>query len=335
MKKVLIIGGTGILGKPLVMELIKHNEYKIYSIALKKAENPPYPDSVKQYQVDRYSEEYERIINEITSEADYLFDAVIDLIAYDNKSAEQTYSLFKQLAKHIITISTSLVYDRSVKTKEPITEKLSLAKEGQYGGYVDGKLRLEKFWQGKEDTNWTLLRPYHVLGRYSLLGCLPHYNRDPKLIEMIKNNEVIELVNGGNIFLNYIHPKDIATSISKIIGNPKTFKQYYNLINPIPILAKEYYIEIGSQLNKEVKIESISMEKFWAEKKGWEMTTLPHIYSMEKFKADTGFVPETSLSEGIADAIAYPPNYKLPTEQIPVHVHMNKLPRPNKPNWLD
>lgn len=146
MKNILVIGGTGILGKPLVFQLIKHNEYKVYSIALNKAENPPYPKSVEQYIVDRYSSVYKNIIEKIISQADHMFDAVIDLIAYDDKSAEQTYSLFKNSAKQIITISTTLVYDRSKEAKGPITEKTALAKEGEYGGYVDGKLKLEKFW---------------------------------------------------------------------------------------------------------------------------------------------------------------------------------------------
>lgn len=173
-----------------------------------------------------------------------------------------------------------------------------------------------------------------MLGKYSLLGCIPDHNRDPKLVEKIKNDETLKLINGGNISINYIHPEDVATAIYKIIDNKKTFKQVYNLINPTIISAKEYYLEIGRQLNKKINIKNISLSELWDEKRGWEMTTLPHIYSMKNFNDDVGFTPSIPLSQGIKDAINYPPNYQLSIEQIPVHVHMNKMPRPNKPDWL-
>ncbi len=327
-KNILIIGGTGIVGKPTVMQLIKHNEYNVYSIALEKTDFPP---SVKQYVVDRTTEEYKELVEKLNSEVD-VWDAVVDIVAFNAESAESTYSLFKNQAQHIITLSTSLVYDRITDNSGPISEDIPLALEGQFGGYVDGKVKLEKFWHSITDANWTLLRPYHILGAESLLGCIPEHNRDPKLIERLKNGDILRLCNGGNVQFNYIHPKDVATAIYKIIGNTNTFKQVYNLVNPHPVLAKDYYAEITKQVSGTLNIEAIPIDKIWSEMKGWEMTTLPHLYSMEKMQKDIGFTPNITLEEGIRDAIEHPA--KIMIAEIPIHQRMNKLPRPKKPEWL-
>jgi nucleoside-diphosphate-sugar epimerase len=327
-KNILIIGGTGIVGKPTVMQLIKHGEYNVYSIALEKTNFPP---SVKQYVVDRTTEEYKELIEKLNSEVD-VWDAVVDIVAFNAESAESTYSLFKNQAQHIITLSTSLVYDRTTENSVPIAEDVALAPEGQFGGYVDGKVKLENFWQSIVDVNWTLLRPYHILGAESLLGCIPEHNRDPKLIERLKKGETLNLCNGGNIQFNYIHPKDIATAIYKIIGNTNTFKQVYNLVNPQQVLAKDYYAQVAKEVGGTLNIEAVPMDKIWSEMKGWEMTTLPHIYSMDKMQKDISFTPSISLEEGIRDAIEHPA--KVMTVEIPIHQRMNKLPHPKKPDWL-
>ncbi|MBX4210866.1 hypothetical protein KW783_02745 [Candidatus Parcubacteria bacterium] len=67
--------------------------------------------------------------------------------------------------------------------------------------------------------------------------------------------------------------------------------------------------------------------------KGWEMTTLPHVYSMEKMEKDFGYTPSTALIEGIKDAIKYYPTIDQ-INSIPIHQRMNKLPHPKKMNWI-
>ncbi len=330
MMNVLIIGGTGVIGKPLVAELIRNNIYNIYSIALDKTN---FPSIVKQYVADRTTNEYKDLIQKLNSEINQAWDAVIDIIAFDEKSTENTYTLFKGRAQHIITISTTLVYDRTAENTEKISEDNPLAPKGKFGGYVDGKVSLEKFWHSITNVNWTLLRPYHILGAESLLGCIPEHNRDPKLIERIKNNEALKLCNGGNINFNYVHPKDIATAICKIIGNATTFGQAYNLVNPKIITAKNYYTEIARQIGSRLTIENVDISTVWEEMKGWEMTTLPHVYAMEKIKRDIGITPNIPIEKGIEDAIMYPAKV-LQASQIPVHQRMNKPSHPLRPAWL-
>lgn len=333
-RNAIIIGGTGIIGMPVVFQLIASNEYNVHSISLERASNPAFPTSVQQHIIDRNTPKFEELIEEITSKINYDWDVVIDLISFDEKSAQQTYKLFKNCSQQIITLSTTLVYNRSSKTDVPISEETPLAQKGELGGYVDGKLRLEEFWQKIPDSNWTILRPYHILGAHSLLGCIPEENRDPKILDRIKSGETLNLCSGGEIKFNFIHPKDIATAIHKVIGNKQAFRQVFNLVNPQVIVAKDYYSEIARQLGVDLSIKNVPVAQIWKEMKGWEMTTLPHLYSMKKMGECIGYMPETPLVDAIKDSIMYYPATVVPIESIPVHQRMNKLPRPKKIEWL-
>ena len=328
--KALVFGGTGVVGKPIV-EALHRQKVAVWSVSLEKAS---LPSAVSQCLIDRSSPDYENSINQLHAQAGG-WDLVVDTFSFDDKTGRETHRLFKEKAKHIVTISTTLVYDRtSQATDDPIAENTPLAQAGQLGGYVDGKLKLEEFWRSVDDVAWTIFRPYHILGRSSLLGCAPEHNRDPKLLERLRNGERLRLAGGGSTPFNYVHPKDIAQAICEAAGNSKAFSQAYNLVNPEEITAREYYTEIARQVGGTLLIEPVSIETIWNEQKGWEMTTLPHLYSVQKLKKDFGFVPATPLSEAIKDSIeSYPTVHEQP-EKIPVHQRINKLPRPKKPSWL-
>lgn len=318
------------MGKPLVLELINLNIYSVFLIALDKID---FPQSVTQIVVDRRNIKFNDQVQIFTKQV-LCWDAVIDICAFDRDSSAKIYSLLKDHCKHFITLSTTLVYDRSNEISCPIAESEPLASENILGGYVDGKLGIEKHWREVNDVNWTILRPYHILGEGSLLGCIPEHNRDPNLIECIRRGGILYLCNGGNINFNYIHPNDIATAIVKVIGNERTYRQTYNLVNPVIIKARDYYEKIAKQLGLGLKIEDISFKQVWTEMKGWELTTLPHVYSMDKFFRDTSFMPSTQLDDGIRDAMK---NYPTTVDKIQdtlISKRMNKPPKPKLIKWI-
>lgn len=328
MKNILIIGGTGIIGKACVAEALK-NDYEV--TVLTKDTDSNLPEVVTQISVDRNNRvDYEEKVAELNNKE---WDIVFDVYNLDGKDAEQTYRLFKNNSKHIFIISTTLVYDRSKPFDDPIKSSHPLAKRGTMGGYVDHKLDLEDFWQSVSDANWTILRPYHIVGSGSLLGCLPDLNRDPRLLDRINDEEELELCKGGEVTLNYIHPVDIARVVINAAGNPKTFGKSYNVVNPTILTAKEYFKTIGKILGKEVYIKNKSIKEIWEENKGWQLTTLPHVYDVSDLERDIGFVPSIPLEVAIKEAIAaYPEEKDL--KQISVHGRMTLLPRPKPIDWL-
>lgn len=329
MKKILIIGGTGIIGKQTIKAALE-NGYDVTTIALKK--DLAIPDSVNQVICDKNKQEnFKRAVGPLIK---VKWDIVFDVYNLGLDDAKRTYSYFKDCAGHIFIISTTLVYDRSKFFNNPITSDSPLAKTGSLGGYVDQKLALEKFWRSIHDVPWTILRPYHIVGAGCLLGCIPDENRDPKLLERIKNRDTLILCEGGNVKFNYVHPMDIAKIVFKAAGNSKTIGKSYNAVNPISIMAKEYYEHIGELLNTPVTISSKSIKDIWHESRGWELTTLPHIYDTSDLLADVGYVPNTPLKVALKEAVAHYPNGEKEKAEISIHKRMTILPRPQPISWL-
>lgn len=325
----LLIGGTGIVGKAVIKEALKE-DYNLCVIGLTK--NFSISSKVRQIVVNRKDQQKFRELLEKESKD---WDIIFDIAPFAKEDCEQVYNLFKNNTKHIFIMSTVLVYDRSKPSDKPIGSSHPLAKKGTLGGYVDHKLDVENFWKDKKDINWTILRPYHILSpEDSLLGCLPNHNRDPNLIENIKEEKELVLCEGGNIKFNYVNPTDIAKIVLKASGNPKTFHKAYNTVNPEITLAKDYFKLIARELGKKLKFKNKSIREVWEEDRGWQLTTLTHIYDVSDLKEDMGFIPNIPLDKTIREAIKNYKHIDLPISKIPVHQRMTLLPRPKPISWL-
>lgn len=331
MKKILLLGGTGIIGKPTVFAALKEG----YTVTTVSAElDSSLPKEVKQVVGNRNERErFRDTICKLNEHADK-WDVVFEIYNLGEKDGRELYECFKDNAEHIFIISTTLVYDRSTPNTAPIKSNHPLAKKGTMGGYAEHKLELELFWRSKTDVNYTILRPYHVLGAGSLLGCVPLHNRDPKLLQRIRKGEALVLCEGGNVEFNFVHPTDIARIVLKAAGNPKTYGKAYNAVNPQKIIARGYFELLGKLLGKEVKIKNKPVPEIWEEENGWALTTLPSVYDVSDMQKDIGFVPTISLETAMRDALLHHPRTQLDVDQIPVHVRMTLPPRPKKIDWL-
>ncbi len=331
MKNILILGGTGIIGKPTVFEALKEG-YSVTTVSAEPDSN--LPKEVNQVVVNRNErEKFKETVCGLNKKNDK-WDAVFEIYNLGENDGKELYECFKDTAEHIFVISTTLVYDRSVPSAAPIKSNHPLAKKGTMGGYAEHKLELELFWKSKTDVNYTILRPYHVLGAGSLLGCVPLHNRDPKLPQRIKDGETLELCDGGNVEFNFIHPTDIARMVLKAAGNPKTYRRAYNAVNPKKIVAREYFELIGDMLGEEVRIKNKPLREIWEEENGWALTTLPSLYDVSDVRQDIGFIPGISLETAIRDSLLHYPRGTVDVDQIPVHKRMTLLPRPKKIDWL-
>ena len=300
MMKLLIFGGTGIIGEVLSEKAIE-NGYEVTTVGTELN----YETKANFVHVNKLAE-----LNKD-------WDAIIDIFTFDK---QKELSEFK--SDQIIVLSSTLVYDRSKWGAERISSKQPKAKKGTQGGYVDHKLELEDFWS-ETDRNWTILRPYHIIGSDSYLGCLPPHNRDPLLLEHIKKGE-ISLCDGGRIPLNIVHPRDIAEVILRCVGNSETVRNYYNLVNPEEIIARDYYLKIAEIEGVNLKIKNVPGEEIWHSGE-WALTTLPHLYDVSNLSLDINYVPNTKLEDCLRDAINNPPKKKK-KDETEVHKRMHIPP---------
>jgi|ETNmetMinimDraft_2_1059921.scaffolds.fasta_scaffold18196_2 nucleoside-diphosphate-sugar epimerase len=310
MKTLLIVGGTGIIGTATAKKALE----KGWNVTVTGIENNSIPNTEFVHKDDN------TILNRN-------WDVVFQV--YTEEKPQITYQKYKGKTDHMIIMSSTLVYDRSILSFKPIHSNHTLATPNTQGGYVNNKLEIERFWHQIEDINWTILRPHHILGKNSYLGCTPPHNRDPNLIEHIKKGNIY-LCDRGRIPLNIVNPKDIGNVVLKLAG--KAFGKTLNVVNPKEIIARDYYLKIAEILGIDLTIQNLPGEEVW-KSESWKLTTLPHLYDISDLHQECSYIPSTSLETCIRESLANQPK-SIHKNKTKVYVRMHTLPEPNTPIYF-
>jgi nucleoside-diphosphate-sugar epimerase len=309
MTSLLILGGTGIVGKSVSKVAIDNG----FDVTVTGIET--HPELVTGSRFTNSSE--------ISKLEEKTWDVVFNVHSFSRSQSDQIYQKFKNRCGHFFILSTTLVYDRSGYSFERISTDHPKAKSGSQGGYVDAKLEVENFWEQKEDVNWTVLRPYHIIGEGSYLGCLPPHNRDPTLVDKVKTGE-LSLCDGGRIPLNIVNPKDIGKILTSCAGKSSTYARSYNAVNPQEVIASDYYRKIAEILGVKLDIKSVAGEEIWSCGE-WTLTTMPHLYDVSDLQEEVGYVPSVGLEESLREAIDNHP-IDIQKNKTPVHQRMHINP---------
>ena len=225
------------------------------------------------------------------------WDLVVDCIGYEVADAEQDVALFRELAKQLVFISTDFVYDPAHR-HFPQSEESDHYLSAGYGGK---KRQCEIVLQQSDTGNmaWTVVRPCHIYGPGSLLGCLPMHGRDPDLIAKLQRSEALTLVGGGHFLQQPIYAADLARTILSCGGNTNCHGQIYVTAGPDIIESRAFYQIIGEILGVTVQINELPVQQFLAENPDRHSFCCHRIYDMGKLRDHGIYVPATSLAQGL------------------------------------
>jgi hypothetical protein len=81
---------------------------------------------------------------------------------------------------------------------------------------------------------WTVLRPCHIYGPGSLLGCLPLHGRDADLLDKMKAGHSLQLVGGGHFLQQPIFAADLAELTLSCYGQASSYGQIFCGAFPLP-----------------------------------------------------------------------------------------------------
>ncbi len=102
------------------------------------------------------------------------FDLVVDCIGYQASDAQQDLALFAKRCRHLVFLSSDFVFAPEKRQfPQPESNEFFLT-DNSYGA---NKRRCElEFIQSSADfSHWSILRPCHIYGPGSRLGCLPEH----------------------------------------------------------------------------------------------------------------------------------------------------------------
>ncbi len=232
--------------------------------------------------------------------ADTSWDLVVDCIGFAPADAEQDIAVFRERAAHLVFISTDFVY-------EPSARRFPQGEEGlfQAEGYGGNKRRCELVLENSDcgDMAWTVVRPCHIYGPGSLLGCLPEHGRDAGLLDKLRAGEALKLVGGGYFLQQPILARDLADLCLSAAGNAASYGQIFCAAGPDIVESRTYYQIIADILGVEMTIEEVPVSGYLAENPGASNFLCHRIYDMSKLSASGLAVPSTSLAQGLQEHV--------------------------------
>ena len=287
---VLVLGGSGFLSGAVVRCAVAAGN-RVWVVTRGRR---PIPDGAVALVADRHDAgAFADAVARIGSPV----DLVIDCIAFTPTDAEQDVDVFGPMHARLVLVSTDFVYDPACR-RYPQTEDDADYLVDAYGGL---KRQAERvlLGAGVDALRWSVVRPGHIYGPGSLLGCLPPGGRDADLIDKIESGSRIPLVGGGRFLQQPVYVDDLARVIIDVGSTDATVGGIYNVAGPDTVESVEYYRIVATAIGKELLVDEVPVDADLAANPDRASFLCHRFYSLEKLVAAGVKPPDTPLATGL------------------------------------
>lgn len=316
MKKVLVTGATGFLGKYLIEELL-NNDYEV--VAQGRKENV-LSDIKEKYNAQILKCSLDEIKN-VELKVDYVIHAAALSTVWGkwedfyNSNVVGTENVIdfckKNNVKRLVYVSSPSIY--SAKCDRLNIKEEDFDKNNQLNFYIKSKILAENLINSNEDDKLekVIIRPRGLFG-------IGDTSIIPRLIKA--NRKIgIPLFNDGKNIVDITCVENVATALRLAIESEKAVGRTYNITNSEPREFKNILEELFEQINEPPKYLKINLNLMYGVSSVIEFIyKLFHIYkepmitkynictlgysqtlNIEKAKKDLNYIPKMTLSEGI------------------------------------
>lgn len=220
-KSVLILGGTGAMGKPL-QDVLLNKGFEVSVTSRSKHES----GAVTFYQGDAHNKDF---VNNLLVEQ--CFDTVIDFMSYTTEEFKKIVDIFLDNTSQYIFISSARVY---AETQGLITEDsprlLDVCEDEEYlktDEYALRKAREENilFESGKH--NWTIVRPSITYNDERLQ--MPVAEKEDWLYRVLEGRSIVFPNDLKAVKTTLSFGDDVAKAIGELVGNKKAVGQVVHI----------------------------------------------------------------------------------------------------------
>jgi nucleoside-diphosphate-sugar epimerase len=304
-RRLLLLGGSGFISGELARRAVAQG-HEVWTVT---RGHRPLPDGAHALVADiNERASLEEAIQSVGED----WDMVVDCIGREQRHGRQDVELFQNRTSHLVFISTSCVYDPDKHVfPRPSDGDLYYEDDGQpldrekmsyWRWYALSKRRAERAIIDAErgQMDWTIVRPTHVYGPGSKLGCLPFAFRDSDLVGKIQSGKTLQLVGNGHFLQQPIFVTDLAEMILSFVGNEKTHGQIYNGAGPDIVESRTYYELIGEALGTSVQIQEESVSDYLNEHPAEANYVCHRFYDTSNVKQSDVKEPSTAITEGLS-----------------------------------
>ena len=253
MKKVLVLGSTGAMGRYLVPELLSLG-YSVTGVSLDDA--AVFPKEVRQIKGDAFDKD---LLGKLLSEG---YDGVVNFMNYYGPHFDEYYELFLNNTSHYIFLSTGRVYaDEEIPVRETSPRLWDVSKDEKLlasNDYCIHKAKAENLLRSSDYKNWSIVRPATTFSTMRLQlvtlempNFIPRAMMGKKVILPIEAKDKPATLSWGG---------DVAKMIARILFKEEALCETYNVCsaeNRTWEEIAEYYHEL------------IGLEVIWVDKEDY------------------------------------------------------------------
>lgn len=222
--KILLLGGTGAIGRPLVKRLAEHENNKI-TVTTRAAYT-----STKNVQYIQGNAHEKCFVERICKQK---YDAIVDFMVYETEEFQTLSQLLLGATNQYIFMSSARVYaESSEKLTEDSERLLDTIKDKKYlatNEYALKKARQENILINSKAKNWTIIRPYITYNTNRLqLGTL---EKEFWLRRALQGKTVVLTKETAEAYTSLTYGEDVSEYLEKIVGNKNCIGKIYHIVN--------------------------------------------------------------------------------------------------------
>ncbi len=267
--KILVLGGTGAIGTDLV-EMLEEDGNEVFVTSRKEQKSK----SANIHYIKGNAHDFTFLTEELSKR----YDVVVDFMYYSVEEFAGRIDVILETTNRYVFLSSSRVYADSL---EPLTEEsprlLDVSADKDYlktNEYALVKARQENILFSHPKKNWTIIRPYITYNNYRLqLGI---FEKEEWLYSALNYKKIIFSKEMAEKKTTLTHGHDVAKMMKKIINNPDTLGEVYQI-------AQSESISWGKVL--EIYLDILE------EKKGFRPTVMDEV-NIDKVSGLLGRTPQ-------------------------------------------
>jgi len=251
--KVLILGGTGVISRCIVEQLLAAGHAPVlFNRGTRK---------------ELFREDVEWLIGDKNDAGTFQalmrphrFDVVIDMISFNAADAALTVQTFKDRAGQLIFCSSTAAYKRPFRSIPAREEAEALVDDPAFP-YAYHKAEMERYLhtviEGGE-IPVTIIRPSLTFGIGGAnMGVL---RQNVNIVHRIAAGKPLVVFGDGTAPWSFTFAPDTASAFAGAAGNERTYGQSYHATNEDLHIWEDLYLEIGKRVGREPQLVHISSQ---------------------------------------------------------------------------